>query len=53
MAKAEKIEMIHELLSDVIRSGTGKRAFIENDAAGKTGQVKITVMPGLLGILVI
>ncbi len=37
VAKAEKIEMIHELLSDVIRSGTGKRAFIENDAAGKTG----------------
>ena len=29
--------MIHELLSDVIRSGTGKSAFIENDAAGKTG----------------
>jgi penicillin-binding protein 1A len=37
VAKIEKIEMIHELLSDVIRRGTGKRAGIENDAAGKTG----------------
>ena len=37
VAKIEQIEMIHELLSDVIRSGTGKKAVIENDAAGKTG----------------
>ena len=37
VAKIEKIEIIDELLSDVIRIGTGKKAIIENAAAGKTG----------------
>ena len=37
VAKIEKIEIIDKLLSDVIRIGTGKKAIIENAAAGKTG----------------
>ena len=37
VAKTEKIGIIDELLSDVIRIGTGKKAIIENAAAGKTG----------------
>ena len=37
VAKIEKIKLIDKLLSDVIRTGTGKKAAIQRYAAGKTG----------------
>jgi penicillin-binding protein 1A len=37
IAKIEKIKLIDKLLSDVIRTGTGKKATIQRYAAGKTG----------------